>query len=124
MIFQHPLERGAGKDAEFRLGQRGQGEVDIARIGLSEEVGGVEQADRLLAAVGGGGDQLQHARQQVATDHRLVACPGDGLAARDPAALADGVQGEQFPVVEAAAQGPVAHRAIGTDVVWDHGLAL
>jgi hypothetical protein len=32
---QHPLERRPRKDTEFRIGQRGQGEVDIARIGLA-----------------------------------------------------------------------------------------
>ena len=115
MIVQNTFERGSRKDAQLGIAQRDNREITLSRVGLAEEIGGVEQANDLFASVSGCGDELEHTRQQVAADYCLFACPSYRLAGGSSTTLAQHVERRQFPIVETAAQSSVAYGAISTD---------
>jgi hypothetical protein len=76
----------------------------------AEQVGGKEQADDLLAAVGHCPDHPQHAAHDIADDAGFLGFADDRLAGRKGPTMGDTVEIRPDPAAGRGADGPMPDR--------------
>src|SRR3546814_20452039 len=74
----------AVEDADLGIGHRGHAVGAFLAERAADEIGRKDDADDLLAPVGGRDDQLQHALQHIGDDRGVIALPQQGMARLDP----------------------------------------
>src|SRR3546814_1452758 len=101
------VEAFAVEDADLGIGHRGHAVGAFLAERAADEIGRKDDADDLLAPVGGRDDQLQHALQHIGDDRGVIALPQQGMARLDAMIPSEFAEQRQFVGIEAWADGPV-----------------
>jgi len=124
MPLQQLLEGATIESADLGTADCPDGEGGFRSVEASYEIGGIERTDNLLAPICGVGAKLERAADQVAADRRSASRERQCLSRGEPPTPADPMEFGEPPIVEGAAQRPVADGAIGAGMVRHNGCIM